>query len=66
MIPYLSFPCALKYMHQSTGHFLFALDTQHRLQHSTQGAVVISDILCKLLIQLHGQDVHGLKAGFEA
>lgn len=65
-IPYLSFPRALKYVHQSTGHFLFALDTQHRLQHGTQGAVVIGDILRKLLVQLHGQDVHGLEAGFEA
>lgn len=65
-ILYLSFSRALQYMHQCTGHFLFALDTQHGLQHSTQGAVVIGDILCKLLVQLHRQDVHGLEARFEA
>lgn len=53
-------------MHQCTGHFLFALDAQHGLQHSAHGAVVIGDVLCKLLVQLHGQDVHGLEAGFEA
>lgn len=53
-------------MHQCTGHFLFALDAQHRLQHCTERAVVIGDILGELLVELHGQDVHGLEAGFEA
>lgn len=64
--PYLSFPRALQYMHQRTGHLLFALHTQHGLQHGTHGAVVIGDVLRELLVQLHGQDVHGLEAGFEA
>ena len=63
---YLRFSRALQYVHQRTGHFLFAFDAQHRLQHGTHGAVVIGDILRKLLVQLHGQDVHGLEAGFKA
>lgn len=64
--PYLRFSRALQYVHQRTGHLLFAFDAQHRLQHSAHGAVIIGDVLCKLLIQLHGQDVHGLEAGFKA
>lgn len=63
---YLCFPRALQDVHQRTGHLLFAFDAQHRLQHSAHGAVIIGDILCKLLVQLHRQDVHGLEAGFKA
>lgn len=52
-------------MHQSTGHFLFALDTQQWLQNRAQSSVVVGDILGKLFIQLHWQDAHGLKARLE-
>lgn len=63
---HLGLPCALQYVHQCARHLLFALDTQHGLQHGAHGAVVVGDVLSKLLVQLYGQDVHGLEAGFEA
>jgi len=53
-------------VHQRTRHFLFALDAQHGLQHGAQRAVVVGDVLGELLVQLHGQDVHGLEARLEA
>lgn len=62
---YLGLPCALQDVHQSTGHFLFALDTQQRLQNGAQRSVVVGHILCELFIQLHRQDAHGLKARLE-
>lgn len=62
----LGLPRALQYVHQRTRHLLFALDAQHGFQHGAHGAVVVGDVLSKLLVQLHGQDVHGLEAGFEA
>lgn len=63
---YLGLARALQYVHQSTRHLFFALDAQHRLQNSTQGAVVVGDVLCELLVKLHGQNVHGLEAGLQA
>ena len=53
-------------MHQGKRHLLLALDAEQRLQHRAQRAVVVGDVLGKLLVQLHGQDAHGLVAGLDA
>lgn len=64
--PYLGLPCALKDVHQGKSHFLFAFDTQQWLQNGTQCSVVVGDVLGKLLVQLHGEDVHCLVARLDA
>lgn len=59
---YLCLPCALKNVHQSKGHLLFAFHTQQWLQNCTQCSVVVGNVFSKLLVQLHGEDVHCLIA----
>lgn len=63
---YLCLAGALEDVHQSEGHLLFALDAEQRLQHGAQRPVVVGDVLGKLLVELHGQDVHGLVARLDA
>lgn len=53
-------------MHQGERHLLFALHAQQRLQDCTQCSVVVGDVLRKLLVQLHREDVHCLVAGLDA
>lgn len=53
-------------MHQSAGHLLFVLDTDDRLQHRAEQHVVVGGVLCKLFVELHGQDVHALVPGLDA
>lgn len=63
---YLCFPGALQDVHQSAGHLLFVLDADDRLQHRAEQHVVVGGVLCKLFVELHGQDVHALVAGLDA
>lgn len=63
---YLCLPCALKDVHQSERHLLLALHAQQRLQDGAQCSVIVGDVLGELLVQLHGEDVHGLVAGLDA
>lgn len=53
-------------MHQSAGHLLFVLDADDRLQHRAEQHVVVGDVLGKLFVKLHGQDVHALVPGLDA
>lgn len=59
---HLCLPCALKDVHQSERHLLFAFHTQQRLQNSTQCSVVVGNVLGEFLVELHWQDVHCLVA----
>lgn len=56
----LSFARALQDVDQRTRHFLLVLDADARFQHRAQQHVVVGGVLCKLLVHLHGQDVHAL------
>lgn len=59
---YLCLPCALKNVHKRKRHLLFAFHTQQRLQNCAQCSVVVGNVLRKLLVQLHREDVHRLVA----
>lgn len=62
---YLSSPCALKNVHQSTSHLLLIPHADHRFQHRAQHSVVAGNKLCKFFILLHGQDGDGLITGLD-
>lgn len=63
---YLCLPRALEDVHQCKRHLLFTLHAQQRLQNSTQCSVVVGNVLRKLLVQLHREDVHCLVARLDA
>lgn len=65
-MPHLCFPCALKDVHQSKSHLLFAFHTQQRLQNCAQCSVVVGNVFRKFLVQLHREDVHSLVARLDA
>lgn len=62
----LGFAGALQNVDQCTRHLLLVLDANPRLKHRAQQHVVIGGVLCKLLVHLHGKDVHTLIACFDS
>ncbi len=58
----LGLASALKNVDQCTRHLLLVLDANPGLKHRAQQHVVIGGVLCKLLVHLHGKDVHTLVA----
>lgn len=52
-------------MDQCTRHLLLVLDANPGLQHRAEQHVVVGGVLCKLLVHLHGKDVHTLIACFD-
>lgn len=53
-------------MHECTGHLLFVLHADDRLQHRAQHGIVIGHKLRKLFVLLHGQDGDSLEARFDS
>lgn len=63
---HLGLASALQDVHQCTRHLLLVLDTNPGLEHRAQQHVVIGGVFSKLLVHLHGKDVHTLIAGLDS